>query len=339
MKFLTVLLTLVMLTSINFLNAQQRLYGDTTDLGDGIVYTWVDYNNQGTRDLIGVSMTQDAFNNLPTTANALNLLLPVSGTDTLFNHIFFNWNPMGHTPGYWTAPHFDIHFMMVSIAERQAVIGGPDSIIPAPYIPQDYIVSSPVVPQMGAHWVDSTSPELHGQTFTHTLIYGFYRTKMFFVEPMITLAYLQTNPNVTLTIKQPAQYMRTGYYPTLYTISYDASGQKYDIVLKDFIFRTGTPIGIQNISANIPGKFTIYQNYPNPFNPNTNIKFDIPEKSFVKLAIFNSLGQEIASLVNEELNAGTYNADWNASNYPSGVYFYKLTTGSFTETKKMILLK
>lgn len=79
--------------------------------------------------------------------------------------------------------------------------------------------------------------------------------------------------------------------------------------------------GIQSISNDIPNSFSLSQNYPNPFNPTTNIKFDIPKSGFVKLSIFNGLGQEVATLVNSELKAGTYNADWNASDYPSGIYF------------------
>lgn len=98
-------------------------------------------------------------------------------------------------------------------------------------------------------------------------------------------------------------------------------------------------IGIQPISSEIPKQYSLSQNYPNPFNPVTNINFDIKSKGFVKLAIFNSLGQEIANIVNEELSVGKYKADWNASNYPSGVYYYKITAGDFSETKKMILIK
>ncbi len=99
------------------------------------------------------------------------------------------------------------------------------------------------------------------------------------------------------------------------------------------------PIGIQNISNEIPQQFSLSQNYPNPFNPVTNIKFQLPNAGFVKLTVFDLLGREIATLVNETMNAGIYNADWDASKYSSGVYFYKLETESFIETKKMILIK
>ncbi|MBZ0203588.1 MAG: T9SS type A sorting domain-containing protein [Ignavibacteria bacterium] len=98
-------------------------------------------------------------------------------------------------------------------------------------------------------------------------------------------------------------------------------------------------IGIQQTSAEIPNSFSLSQNYPNPFNPTTNIKFDIPKSSNVKLVIYDALGREVAVLANEELKAGTYQADWDASEYSSGVYYYKIEAGEFIETKKMIVLK
>lgn len=98
-------------------------------------------------------------------------------------------------------------------------------------------------------------------------------------------------------------------------------------------------IGITPISNEVPNRFSLSQNYPNPFNPITDIKFDIAAATNVKLTVMNMLGQEVEVLVNQSLSAGTYKADWNASNYPSGVYFYKLEAGEFVDVKKMILVK
>ncbi len=98
-------------------------------------------------------------------------------------------------------------------------------------------------------------------------------------------------------------------------------------------------IGIQTTSTEIPSAFSLQQNYPNPFNPSTFIKFDVSEGSFLTLKIFDALGREVAILVNEDLKPGTYEVDWNAINYPSGVYFYTLRTEQFTETKRMVLIK
>ena len=85
--------------------------------------------------------------------------------------------------------------------------------------------------------------------------------------------------------------------------------------------------------------YELSQNFPNPFNPATNIKFSIPNSSKVTLKIYNNNGQEVESLVNEKLNAGSYQVDWNAVNFNSGVYYYKIQAEGFIETRKMLLIK
>ena len=89
----------------------------------------------------------------------------------------------------------------------------------------------------------------------------------------------------------------------------------------------------------VPRQFVLSQNYPNPFNPSTNISFSIPAKSFVSLKVFDLLGKEVATIVSEEMSAGTYSRQWNAVTMSSGVYFYRLQAGSFIETKKLVLLR
>jgi hypothetical protein len=98
-------------------------------------------------------------------------------------------------------------------------------------------------------------------------------------------------------------------------------------------------VGINNENSTIPDKFSLSQNYPNPFNPSTNIKYQIANNKFVSLKIFDILGKEIVTLVNDKQSAGTYEVKWDGSNYPSGVYFYRLMAGDFSETKKMVLIK
>ena len=85
--------------------------------------------------------------------------------------------------------------------------------------------------------------------------------------------------------------------------------------------------------------FLLAQNYPNPFNPSTTITFDIPHSTEVLLKIYNSLGEEITTLVSDRLSAGSYSYEWNASDLPSGVYFYKIQAGDYIKTKKMILIR
>ncbi len=99
---------------------------------------------------------------------------------------------------------------------------------------------------------------------------------------------------------------------------------------------TSTLVNVE-IETSVPS-FTLKQNCPNPFSTSTNISFSIPAKSFVSLKIYDRLGREVATIFSEEISAGHYTRKWNATNVPSGIYFYHLEAGSFTETKKLILL-
>jgi hypothetical protein len=119
------------------------------------------------------------------------------------------------------------------------------------------------------------------------------------------------------------------------------------------------PIGVQKISNEIPKSFELFQNYPNPFNPVTKIGFEIPitpqspleggRGVTVRLLIYDILGREVAALVDQQLSpatpacrslgAGRYEVEWDAKNFPSGAYYYRLLTNSYSETRKMILIK
>jgi len=103
--------------------------------------------------------------------------------------------------------------------------------------------------------------------------------------------------------------------------------------------RLGAPVGVNNNQNGIPEIYSLSQNYPNPFNPTTKIDFAIPKNGLVTLKVYDVLGQEVALLVNKDFQAGSYTFDYDASMLPSGVYFYKITSGDFTETKKMMLVK
>ncbi len=104
------------------------------------------------------------------------------------------------------------------------------------------------------------------------------------------------------------------------------------------ILITQLPTGFKDIQAKAY-EFKLYQNYPNPFNPSTKIGFRISEFGLISLKIYDVLGREVTTLVNEEKPAGTFEVTWNAVNIPSGVYFYQLKAGSYTATKKLLLLK
>ena len=98
-------------------------------------------------------------------------------------------------------------------------------------------------------------------------------------------------------------------------------------------------IEIGNEGNEIPSKCIILQNYPNPFNPTTTIRYQISERSFVTIKVYDVLGSEVTMPINEEKSIGSYELEFNGSKLPSGIYFYQIKTGNFVETKKMILLK
>jgi hypothetical protein len=112
----------------------------------------------------------------------------------------------------------------------------------------------------------------------------------------------------------------------------------------------GEPIGVKDPSYPVPKEYLLSQNFPNPFNPITKIKFSLPSPSkggvvYVRLVIYDVLGKVVASLIpplgggQEGLSPGTYEVTWDASNYPSGVYFYRLIAQNYSETRKMVLIK
>jgi hypothetical protein len=172
-----------------------------------------------------------------------------------FKWIALNWNPHGHghpAPPPWAVPHFDFHFY---IADRAAVKmlrpGACGELIdcddfkkatkpvPARFVHADHINVDAAVPDMGNHLIDSKTPELAkgGPPFTHTFIYGAYDGHITFLEPMITHAYLASNPNVCAPIKQPQGWEIAGAYPTRYCIRYVAARQAYDVSIEDFVSR------------------------------------------------------------------------------------------------------
>jgi len=97
--------------------------------------------------------------------------------------------------------------------------------------------------------------------------------------------------------------------------------------------------GVERNSRQIPNEFALEQNYPNPFNPSTTISFSLPCSGFASLKIFDLLGKEVTTLVLKNFDAGDYSFKWDASSQPSGVYFYQLRAGQYSETKKLLLLK
>ena len=134
---------------------------------------------------------------------------------------------------------------------------------------------------------------------------------------------------LTKSNNYPIQNLTGAYYQSTIAGEDDTFILKFNTIL----------VGIKKISNKIPSKYSLHQNYPNPFNPMTSIKFDLHKLSQTKLIVYDILGKEVATLVNEKLSAGNYEVDWNASGYTSGVYFYRLITDGYVDVKKMLLIK
>lgn len=114
---------------------------------------------------------------------------------------------------------------------------------------------------------------------------------------------------------------------------------KVDAVIDNLNLSKLTVTGVKNESASIVKSFDLQQNYPNPFNPSTSISYKVSKEGFVSLKVYDIIGREVATLVNEVKQAGSYSTEWNAAGMCSGLYFYKMQTGSFFATRKMLLIK
>lgn len=133
------------------------------------------------------------------------------------------------------------------------------------------------------------------------------------------------------------------YSLTTYRMGFDPVSQDVTIVnsnLTNINFNLGHPvIGITEISSEIPKGYSLNQNYPNPFNPVTNIVFGIPKSGLTTIKIYDILGRVVSSIVDENLKAGTYSVKWNGESFASGIYFYRLETTDYNETRKMVMIK
>ena len=156
--------------------------------------------------------------------------------------------------------------------------------------------------------------------------------------------------NPVLSPTEVSPQWTTGYYsPSVYFdgerfhmwfSGWTEGGGMISIGYATSVLDTSNYTGIEeNLLKQVPREYNLFQNYPNPFNPSTKIGFRIPDFEFVSLKIYDILGREVSTLVNEEKPAGSYEVEFNAANLSSGAYFYKIRAGSFVQTKKMILLR
>lgn len=143
---------------------------------------------------------------------------------------------------------------------------------------------------------------------------------------------ITAGPNFTIAGTGDATFVTGGYIyfrPGLVIIQ----GGKFQTV------NDPTLLDVRTLEAPIPANFSLQQNYPNPFNPTTTISFSLPSQSFVSLTVLDALGREVSTLVSGKLPVGTYATQWNAIGLASGVYFYRLQSSTFIQTRKLLLLR
>ena len=218
-------------------------FGPTVTVGNGDAKAWVAVNDKGDPKAVGINFSADVLKDLPDSVKEFVLDLPDDKGKGFYTHATIGWNPHGHEPmGVYDLPHFDIHFYIISNEDRMA-IGPNDTVqfakeIDSTYVPMAYLHTPGGVPQMGAHWVDTMSPEFAGSQFTKTFIWGSYNGEFIFWEPMVTLDYLKTKPYDVVPLRQPQAFQRNGWYPTKYKVYYSASEDEYTVAITNLKYHT-----------------------------------------------------------------------------------------------------
>jgi len=197
-------------------------------IGNGKVYSWFKFKDNIPAS-IGITFSKGALQNIThDSITVLVIALPAEAIGkTGFDHVYFDFSWTGHEPmGVYDVPHFDVHFMMQSNAERSVIPAYSaatatkfDNIPPYGIMPDIYSRLPQGVALMGTHWVDKTTPEFNNGKFTETLIMGSYDGKMTFLEPMVTLELLLTKPNITQNVPLPKKFAHAVYFPTKYGVN------------------------------------------------------------------------------------------------------------------------
>ena len=225
-------------------NKDKEYKSAETTLHNGKVWTSAKVDKNGKPVSVSIIVNDAAMNSVPLgqpsdhMSPANNLLIPIAAeSGTPFKFAMVNWNSSGHEPDQvYTLPHFDFHFYtstqadVMNYMDETKLNAEPN----AAYIPANHI-SGPGVPMMGKHYIDATSPELQGQTFTQTFLFGSYDSKVVFWEPMITQAFLKNTTQFERALPQPSKFQQAGYYPTKMKIC--SKDGVTEISLTDFVNR------------------------------------------------------------------------------------------------------
>lgn len=216
--------------------------GPEVQVGNGKVRSWIKITHENQPLEMGIEFTDGALIGLPGHEHEgeahpnWNIPLHQKAKDvTAFDHVELNWNPAGHEPLIFGTPHFDLHFYLISEAERLAIdAADPEmEILPPPnQRPAGYIPTPGGIAAMGKHWI---APPII-PPFAREMIWGSYNGTMTFIEPMVTLSYLQSGAAWSQTFGQPSVFPKPGNYPTKYNV-YKNDKDNHYVTLSDFVLR------------------------------------------------------------------------------------------------------
>ncbi len=228
-------------------------YGPTVQFGEGHVRSWANITHEDKPLAIGIEFTEGALHqvhdhNGGTGEHGHEALLQLHQKAAAlmpFDHLTMGFMAAGHPPpGIYSVPHFDFHFYKMTLSERLAIPAYPAALAAfnnnpaAGYLPPLYAKAPAGEARMGAHWMDVTSPEFNGQPFTYTFVYGSYDGKVNFLEPMATLAFLESGTTVHKAIRQPQLFDPANtYYPTRYNIWKNGSNNRHYLALDEMVWR------------------------------------------------------------------------------------------------------
>lgn len=222
-------------------------FGQAVAIGNGMGFTWVRFNKETKKpESIGITLTETALEGLPKVEDIKDAMpmqvwkldLPKEIKNYPFDHVEIEWNPVGHPPApLYDKPHFDFHFFTISEEQVGKITATGEDLKKCQLKPQMQFVPAgfflppdTIVPNMGAHWINpKLAPELTGKPFGSTMLYGSYNGKTAFWEPMIAKSFLESKPDFSQALPAPKAYDFTGYFPTSYSVKYNADRKEFTI--------------------------------------------------------------------------------------------------------------
>jgi len=212
-------------------------YGTSMVVGGDTIRSWIKTDLNGNPSSLGVTFSKTILNALGSLPDQMfMMMLPMNAGMMIappFDHIELDWSKNGDPNAPFNVAQFDMHCFTVDTMTQMAVMPGMDNLtmnMDMKYLPSGYMLDMNAEAMMGVHAMDTTD---HTNPFSHTIMYGFSQGNLYFMEPMVSKAYLETNTNFSADIRQPQAFKKNGWYPTKYNITFD--GTSYSISIDNFV--------------------------------------------------------------------------------------------------------